>query len=593
MNYYKHSAILLSKACYVCAIVILFLGENGNGKTQKTLQHVLQEELTQNKITEAEAIAYKLMAIQNSDLLPEFYKEFESPLTRSGTTLRFKAKAMLPKVAGQDRKNLISILLRPSREKLPEELISPKGYFKIHYATEGRDASTMEYIEETARTFDAVYEFEVNNLGFARPPDDYDVDGPEYDVYVHNIYEYGYTTADRPVVETSHDDYTSWIEIDNDFTHTPTKGLDAMRVTAAHEFFHMIQIGYRSYTETILSAIFLFESTATWMEDMVFDDVNDYYNYLTNFFEANNNSNISFSTENGEHEYGLSLYHHMLEKKYGYEVLKRMWENFKYNEVYQAMDAALIEFGSNFSTELMEFNIWNVFTGDRADSVQFYSEGVHYPMLEPVETFIFNDFTSFDGEIGELASQPYKLVPQISSDFSIQPTLDEPFAWSYGIVTRSVSGDNDYFVCNGDFAKNLPYTKANSEIWLLPTNITIPQTNNSFNKLNFKFDIKKGKTANLASSILLVAPNPFLPSKHNQIQIKFNSAKPAGKADLIIVTESGRPVRKISHGSITDGLNIISWDGRDEDGMLMPSGVYLFYVESEEVIGPGKLALIN
>ena len=49
----------------------------------------------------------------------------------------------------------------------------------------------------------------------------------------------------------------------------------ALQVTAAHEYFHLVQFGY-----DINEDGWIMESTATWAEDEVFDSINDNAQYL-------------------------------------------------------------------------------------------------------------------------------------------------------------------------------------------------------------------------------------------------------------------------------------------------------------------------
>ena len=50
---------------------------------------------------------------------------------------------------------------------------------------------------------------------------------------------------------------------------------DSLRVTAAHEFFHAIQFNYDTTDDD-----WFMEGTAVWVEDQVYDGINDYLNYL-------------------------------------------------------------------------------------------------------------------------------------------------------------------------------------------------------------------------------------------------------------------------------------------------------------------------
>jgi hypothetical protein len=51
--------------------------------------------------------------------------------------------------------------------------------------------------------------------------------------------------------------------------------MDALQVTAAHEFFHAVQFAY-----DIGEDVWFMEGTATWMEDVVYDDIDDNLRYL-------------------------------------------------------------------------------------------------------------------------------------------------------------------------------------------------------------------------------------------------------------------------------------------------------------------------
>ena len=75
---------------------------------------------------------------------------------------------------------------------------------------------------------------------------------------------------------------SSYLEIDNNFTdpgYKQTRGLDALRVTIAHEFHHAIQFGYYAKFD----GSWWQESTSTWMEEVAYPHIDDYLQYLTYF----------------------------------------------------------------------------------------------------------------------------------------------------------------------------------------------------------------------------------------------------------------------------------------------------------------------
>src|SRR5947208_1589602 len=88
---------------------------------------------------------------------------------------------------------------------------------------------------------------------------------------------FGYSAPD-PGQRTN--SQSAYLVMDNDYRQSEyprySSPLPPMEVTAAHEYNHVLQFGY-----DVLQDTWLFESTAVWMEDKVYDDVNDYLSYLT------------------------------------------------------------------------------------------------------------------------------------------------------------------------------------------------------------------------------------------------------------------------------------------------------------------------
>ena len=85
------------------------------------------------------------------------------------------------------------------------------------------------------------------------------------------------TTATPPPTGRTRAPRSAYLVLDDDFTDfagSATPG-QLMRVTAAHEFFHIVQFAYDQYEDG-----WFMESTATWMEERVYDAVNDNRQYL-------------------------------------------------------------------------------------------------------------------------------------------------------------------------------------------------------------------------------------------------------------------------------------------------------------------------
>ncbi len=65
-------------------------------------------------------------------------------------------------------------------------------------------------------------------------------------------------------------------------------------------------------------------------------------------------------------------------------------------------------------------------------------------------------------------------------------------------------------------------------------------------------------------------PNPFNPSTVIPVQLD-----EAGEIVMSVIDVSGREIRVLHEGHLDAGSHELRWDGRDTEGRVMPSGVYL------------------
>lgn len=559
-----------------------------SASNQQTFVNFLAEEQKSGKITETESIVYQLQAIFYPQELPAKYQAVLPGFSRNATSLKLQLFNIWPGLSAQQQAQYQHYFNRPAFERLEQSLVSPNGLFKIHYTRTGPDAASEEFIANVAESFDYAYHYEVNILGYMPPPID-DPDNPEYDVYIYNFGDYGASTPESPVLSTSRDDYTGWIEMDNDFTHTMTKGLGAIQVTAAHELFHLIQFGYRVFMNTETSSIFLFEATAAWMEDIVYNDVNDYYYYLPYFF---NHPYYSFSHLDGAHEYAMSIFFHFLKKKYGRSITKKIWEEFVRSEPYDAIEQALAVHGSNFDSEMAEFAIWNYFTGARADTSRFFPEGNHYPQLKEQASYTVNQTLSVQDEVTQLGINYYRIGVSASGDFTIQPAFSEPQHWIYAVIVAPLEAPVTFSYCGGNGIKNLYNVRALSDLLFIPIYTKKP-TSSVINNTDFTVQLNRGRAPQLENKLVSVFPNPAIFSQCGHVNILFQLKNTCDDVKVTVFNEEGQVVNKVSIGKKPDGINNYLWNGKNDENQPVPSGIYLFLIEADEFIGPGKIALIR
>jgi flagellar hook assembly protein FlgD len=83
-------------------------------------------------------------------------------------------------------------------------------------------------------------------------------------------------------------------------------------------------------------------------------------------------------------------------------------------------------------------------------------------------------------------------------------------------------------------------------------------------------------------------PNPFNPST----TIKYD-LKEAGKVSLKIYNVLGQEVRTLVSGAQTAGFKNIAWDGRNNAGQAVSSGIYVYRLETSGFVKSRKMMLIK
>ncbi len=164
----------------------------------------------------------------------------------------------------------------------------------------------------------------------------------------------------------------------------PWLSSDYLKVTVGHELFHTVQFGYGlefAYTEP---GQHWAEQTATWVEDLQYDEINDYVNYIPEYFDNVDYSIFASITPEGSlFEYGLNIWPRFLSEYYGNDVIKEIWESYLQAKrpyesnlrFYEAIKEALAFEGDEELWELYRtFTVWNL-------ALDPYEEGESYPAV--------------------------------------------------------------------------------------------------------------------------------------------------------------------------------------------------------------------
>ena len=107
------------------------------------------------------------------------------------------------------------------------------------------------------------------------------------------------------------------------------------------------------------------------------------------------------------------------------------------------------------------------------------------------------------------------------------------------------------------------------------------------NRLNNRSTAIQERSSSLPSEFHLGAnyPNPFNP----QTWIPFELPADSNPVQLRIYNLLGQPIRTLMTGPLSSGSHVVPWDGRDQAGQMVSSGLYLYCLQTRTWTATGKM----
>ena len=363
----------------------------------------IQEDYLSGRISADKRADLALTLLTNPENLPQPYQISEPMKDATGMIVEIMSE--------KDRLNpdiLERYSMTLARQNKQKQYDTPEGHFRIHYDTTGSHAvyqptvdinpadGVPDYVNRTAQFCERAWTYECDTLHYDTPPYDGGSGGGTdlYDIYMHHYSgAYGVTWPESPSSQRPGrgNDYTSYIFVDPNYDGFGYSNRDLpMQVTSAHEFFHAVQFAYNSSAGS-----WFMENCATWMEDVIWDSVNDNYAYLSSFM---NNTYMPLNTANGGFEYGAFIWPTYLQERYGFDLVRTVWEWTISSNAYVAVAQVLDEYAQGMEVAYPEFATWNYITGGRNDGLH-YIEGGGYRqvrMMRTHTTYPINNNTSLN-----------------------------------------------------------------------------------------------------------------------------------------------------------------------------------------------------
>ncbi len=438
----------------------------------------LDRALRTGELTSAEYAFDRARMLFAPDSVRDEFGAVRSPGLRAGTPTLLELAAHLKELNPADRRAALELFARPTdgdadplgdgydldRTDVRYDCQAEEGPngktldLCVHWAEKTKDAPPAndsngngipDQVETTHQVLAEVWGVEVTTYGYRMPlPDEgkKQDQGPNrgLDVYLEDIGAdglFGYCTTDDPRQQPQAHAYCV---LDDDYAagqFGDLAGLPALEVAAAHEFFHAIQFAYEFSNEDR----WLKEGTAVWMEDEVYDDVNDLYVFLEDsaLLQPEIPLDAFQSPSDGENfEYGAWVFWRFLSEYFGTpDIIRDVWETAAGNK--SALAAVRMAAASHeplngilptgpanpYRRAVAEFGMWNRIY-DRV-----YEEGSAYAVVlntyPPDDAvFLLDDQRRGTGPrqlaVDHLSSRDVVIVPASTSATELRVTLDLP-----------------------------------------------------------------------------------------------------------------------------------------------------------------------
>lgn len=350
----------------------------------------------------AEAALQRALAIFRPELAEPRYRRAVAtrPDPRGATMVLRDLVGRLNELSPADQRLARSILARPTDTTGTAHYTVSKSAFRkscpanfcVHWVVSGRDAPSLtdrapknglpDWIDKVKNVMANVWSKEVTTYGYKKPKTDPPFGthrggnpNSKLDVFIADVGRaslglYGFCTSDDPRINT-HNDLSAYCVLDDDFAKaqfpTGAFGLNALKVTAAHEFHHAIQFDYDFFEDRALM-----EGTATNMEASVYGSIHDNYQY----FPSSPLSKtapwfpIDFFDNNESQQYGSWIFYRFLSEYFtgggssGTFPISTAPSTIYARKIWEAADWKGDLNGGKYSTEAIEQMIADQATGD-------------------------------------------------------------------------------------------------------------------------------------------------------------------------------------------------------------------------------------
>ena len=525
-------------------------------------------------------------------------------IAKNGRNIDYNDKVKLEALGFNFGSRLISRGGSERPESIGLDKFLDSEYFRFHYSTSGPHAVDTkdidnnlrpDYVEEVIKVFDYVADKLHNEMGYTRPPSDgyysstRDKGGSNhYDIYIRSIpskyygyvqpeeYSQGNGDNERSELRNEKNAFTSYMAIRNNYKKFSLSELENIKVTAAHEYFHAIQFGYDGWEKP-----WLLEASAIWMEEEIYDEINDCYQYMKDWFKYPHKS----LDESGFHWYGSFIFFEYIEQHMGgSDTIRKIMEasvqsNSKEKDgSHLAINQALKLNNHSFQKALNGMSVANQIMSSFESKNYSYEEAESYPVDGPSISDIINfqfgrkdtinssKLSRFGSEYFQVISNDPVLINLTNKSGSL------PDLQLNAILKKN---DNSYSIISSP-SINIDPSELKSIFLSIVSQDTIG------GNWDYQLSVENGESGtNINSPIEFVLNRPYPNPFNGSIKFSLYVIKDS-KITIDLIGINGRRIIRLFSGELSSGNHNYNWRGIDQNGNQVSSGVYYIKVSGEK-----------
>lgn len=568
-----------------------------SGRDHPGLQ-AIDRDLADGRITRAFAVEQQLRLIAAPQTVAAAYAGSDEPIgMKCLTPLLIEAEHL-----GVDTDHILGAGMSVDAVQNEQLLISPMGLFEISFYLEGvhaidptdSDASGIaDYAEITAAAADSSYRHMVGTLGFRDP---FPTKNKPIRINIRSLSSgvYGFVSSfTSPAAAISvQANYNRPQFVKNDDENKP---IGALKVTVAHELKHILQSVIIAPGMNPYSWI---EMDATLMEEIVYDNVNDYYNYLNNSQSVFGNPSRSVIPGNYYHSSWALYFAESMGMDFWVDVWQRIQGQLPMPNMLTAMDASASSFGTTLGMEVTRNYLWHLASGPNQREGYGFSEGSNYPAIK-IDTTLVNPGTDVELAVNLTSNFAARLF---MLDFSQKEWAEDE---GLRIYFKSNSGNQQFnvgliaFYNDGTVDEFIPVRTSETELITTPefdygrlTKLGIALVNtggvSTSGMLSFKQQlgvnlVEAGPDVPYQTAVLPNYPNPFNPSTSVPVELS-----QSGNVAVEVIDLLGRRVAVLADGFKTAGRHVFTFDAAG-----LSSGMYIVRLSGDAGTASRKVTLVK